>query len=311
MFYQFDDDVTNISTNDISSDNLTMGYVNQKELSEIYKQLGISLKIVENCKECDDMLSSEIDIKDDCIFIKINAVNHNSIKSGKNCFGLLVRKNMLLLINISENSFSSRDIFISMLSKVSCENATTEKLLCLFFDQLISNDGKELKNAEIEINNLEEAVLKSKVDRNFNMRLLNMKKELLALRSYYEQLIDISEAIGENENEIFDSKEIKKLKIFTNKAIRLKENVDLLKSSVVHLWDAYQANLDMKLNQSMKVFTLMTTIFFPLTLIAGWYGMNFDYMPELHWRYGYAYVILLSVAVVTGLYLWFKRKKWL
>ena len=66
----------------------------------------------------------------------------------------------------------------------------------------------------------------------------------------------------------------------------------------------------MKMNQTMKHLTVLTTIFFPLTIIVGWYGMNFQSMPEFLWKYGYLYVILLSVAVVL-LLLWIaKKKKW-
>ena len=60
----------------------------------------------------------------------------------------------------------------------------------------------------------------------------------------------------------------------------------------------------------MKVFTVITTVFLPLTLIAGWYGMNFAAIPELEWRYGYLYVILLSVFVCSLCILFFKHKKW-
>ena len=60
----------------------------------------------------------------------------------------------------------------------------------------------------------------------------------------------------------------------------------------------------------MKYFTAITSIFFPLTLIVGWYGMNFKYMPEFEWRYGYIFVILLSVAVVAVLTIIGKKKKW-
>ena len=49
----------------------------------------------------------------------------------------------------------------------------------------------------------------------------------------------------------------------------------------------------------------------PLTLLTGWYGMNFTYMPELHWRYGYPVMVVLGVVIVAGLIYWFKRKKWL
>jgi magnesium transporter len=60
----------------------------------------------------------------------------------------------------------------------------------------------------------------------------------------------------------------------------------------------------------MKFFTLVTTIFFPLTVIVGWYGMNFNSMPELKWKYGYIYVITLSIFVVAILIALFKKKRW-
>ena len=98
---------------------------------------------------------------------------------------------------------------------------------------------------------------------------------------------------------------------FTDKVKRLREDIDMLRDSVNHLQDAYSSYLDLKLNHTMQVFTLITTIFFPLTLIVGWYGMNFKNMPELSWKYGYLFVILLSVAVVAILTFIFKKKKWL
>ena len=84
----------------------------------------------------------------------------------------------------------------------------------------------------------------------------------------------------------------------------------LLPVSADHLGDAYSSSLDLKLNHSMKVFTVITTIFFPLTIIVGWYGMNFNSMPEFTWKYGYIYVIALSAAVVAALVIYGKKKKW-
>lgn len=311
MFYQFDDDVISVSPQELNDNILTIGYISVKELSDIYRQLNFSLQPVERCREQSSFFSSDIEVYDEYCFVKVNVINASNVNGKQNCFALFIKKNMLLVVNVLDSSCSNRDTFMRVLSKISCENITLEKLVCAFFEGLIAGDNKELENAELEINTLEETVLKNRADRNFNMKLLNMKKELLTLRGYYEQLIDISEALRENENEIFDREGLKSFHIFTDKTIRLKENVDLLRDSVVHLWDAYQAYLNMRLNQTMKVFTLMTTIFFPLTVVVGWYGMNFDFMPELHWRYGYIYVIILSAAVVLCLYLWFKKKKWL
>ena len=71
------------------------------------------------------------------------------------------------------------------------------------------------------------------------------------------------------------------------------------------------AALDYNANLIMKVFTVVTTVFLPLTLIVGWYGMNFKYMPELAWRYGYAGVWFVMGMVTLGLLVFFRRKRWL
>ena len=66
-----------------------------------------------------------------------------------------------------------------------------------------------------------------------------------------------------------------------------------------------------KVIRIMTVLTVITSIFLPLTLIAGWYGMNFKYMPELEWRFSYPVVIIVSIAIVAACLTWFKRKKWM
>ena len=75
--------------------------------------------------------------------------------------------------------------------------------------------------------------------------------------------------------------------------------------------DTYQSRLDVKQNRIMTVLTVVTTIFMPLTLIVGWYGMNFTYMPELNSVWGYPVVIGVSVLIVVVSIVFFKRKKWL
>ena len=90
---------------------------------------------------------------------------------------------------------------------------------------------------------------------------------------------------------------------------RLDSNVRLLKDYMVQVQNSYQAQVDMNLNHIMYFFTVITTIFLPLTLIVGWYGMNFKNMPELNWRFGYPLVILLSIITVVLCILFFKKNK--
>ena len=80
---------------------------------------------------------------------------------------------------------------------------------------------------------------------------------------------------------------------------------------IMQLRDLMQSHLDVRQNRIMTVLTVITSIFLPLTLIAGWYGMNFRYMPELEWKYSYPVVIAVSVLIVVICLIWFRRKKWM
>ena len=85
---------------------------------------------------------------------------------------------------------------------------------------------------------------------------------------------------------------------------------DLEKAGLEDIRAEYQAQVDIAQNRIMKLLTIVTTIFMPLSLIVGWYGMNFAYMPELGWRYGYPAVIAVSVLVVGGCVVYFRRKRY-
>ena len=79
----------------------------------------------------------------------------------------------------------------------------------------------------------------------------------------------------------------------------------------MQLRDLYKTHLDIKQNSIMTVLTVVTSIFLPLTLIVGWYGMNFKYMPELEWKWGYPVIIGVSVLIVIFCLIFFRKKKWL
>jgi magnesium transporter len=75
--------------------------------------------------------------------------------------------------------------------------------------------------------------------------------------------------------------------------------------------DAYLSAVNNRLNETMKRLTVIGALLMPLTLVTGFYGMNFEHMPELHWRYGYLYVTVLMALISAGLLYWFKKKKWI
>lgn len=307
MFYQFDDDVTSVDYSDLKDNTPVLGYISRNELEKIQKHFELPLQAVEMCREQISPLASNLDIYNNCYFIRL-AIPYE--KDSVNSAGIFILKNTFLIVNISDKEFFNRDLFIKTTSKLCVENAGIERIITSFFESLVLIDDSRLDMIRSSIAQLEEDVINNKVDNSFNVKLLEIKRNILSLRGYYERLIDISQILIENENEIFDES-IKRLGIFIDKVNRLKDNVDLLTDSVVHLWDAYQASLNMRLNETMKFFTLVTTIFFPLTVIVGWYGMNFSTMPEFSWKYGYPFVIVFSILIISALILWFKKKKWI
>ncbi len=107
----------------------------------------------------------------------------------------MLKKEFLLLVDINDADCSTRNKFISALHRFSCANITLEKLIYAFLESLVSGDNKALEDTEFEINRMEEYVLQDKAGSDFNMELLHKKKELSVLRNYYEQLIDIGEAL--------------------------------------------------------------------------------------------------------------------
>lgn len=179
-----------------------------------------------------------------------------------------------------------------------------------FVSNLTANDVYELEKIEDRITDLEDSLIKEKRSNSKNSDIIiGIRRELLKLKRYYEQLALITEDLTEDANKAF-SEELHK------RFISLDKRMDYLLNSVMHLREyitqvreAYQAQIDIEQNQIMKVFTVITAVFLPLTLIVGWYGMNFD-MPEYAWSFGYSFVIILSVIVCIGCMVFFKKKKW-
>ena len=156
---------------------------------------------------------------------------------------------------------------------------------------------------------LERDILNNNSDKEFINEILSLKKELMYIWNYYDQLIDFGEVLRDNETEMFPVSNMKGFEAFTKRVIRLNDNVIQLKEYTVQLKETYEAVLSYKLNNIMKLFTVITAVFLPLSLIVGWYGMNFYNMPELKWKYGYLSVIGLSVFVVFFSMIMFKKQK--
>lgn len=176
-------------------------------------------------------------------------------------------------------------------------------------EYLVHEDSIFLQEYEEKMSRLEGELLEDTVT-DFNRRMLGIRKEILTLQSFYQQLADMSETLIENQNHMFEDEDIRVFHLYSRRVDRLFDHVQRLKEYSLQLREMYESQIGIRQNQIMKVLTVVTTIFMPLSLIAGWYGMNFVNMPELQSPGGYQAIIIVSIVIIL-IEIWlFKIKKW-
>lgn len=181
------------------------------------------------------------------------------------------------------------------------------QLLLQFMERMIEDDVLYLSHIETETEKMEENISNGD-SKDFFASLTKYRQKLSELNAYYDQLTDIGELFQSRACSSFadDTQDWDK---FTHRAERLQNHVQLLRENMLQLRELYQSKQDARQNKIMGILTIVTTFFLPLTLITGWYGMNFAYMPELKWRYGYLSVIIVSLIIAVGEIIYFKKKK--
>ncbi len=308
MIYEIDSAVKEKNTYRLNAGKMTVGSISIDELREHWQEMGFDESTVTECTAQNRNLRNSMIEYNDYSFCLFNIVDINNILGTRDRVGLYFRKNMFLVVDAYDRDKSTEALFAECIAAVTADSFCVEKFIYIFFSGLLKKDAKVLESLEIKLNEMENAIDAKKYDESFSRRILQTKKRLLFLHNYYEQLYDI--AVQLEKTETGPEREVNKLyfRRLADKAERLSADVHTLRENAVELQSAYQAALEYVLNQTMKFFTVIATIFIPLTFIAGWYGMNFHNMPELSWHYGYYYVIGLSVAVASACIIYFKKK---
>jgi magnesium transporter len=298
----------------------TLREVKREELKKSGSQF-VAVLSFEEWKNSKDSFEMGMDIEPDLseIFLTKAEVNYDSLTG---TFAVPDRKNPSAddlkfafvldekgVIFIDDNS-TALDIIKGVQRTKKWKMPSLERFLYDFLDQIVKDDLRLMEKYEDELDHMEQAI----IDGNENLpsgRLNEIRSDIRYLRIHYEQLMDLAAEFEENENGFFKLENLRYFRLFINRAERLHEASMSLRDYTMQIRDLYKAHLDVKQNRIMTVLTVVTTIFMPLTLIVGWYGMNFRYMPELNWEWSYPVVIAASIVIVIGSLLFFKRKKWL
>lgn len=142
-------------------------------------------------------------------------------------------------------------------------------------------------------------------------RLYQLKREMIFLHNAVWPLREVASVLGKHESALISEATAPYLRDVNDHVTHIMDSVYIYREMLSSMLDMYLSSVSNRLNEVMKVLTVISLIFMPLTFIAGVYGMNFKFMPELEWRYGYFFALFLMLGISVIMLLYFKRKKWL
>jgi len=177
-------------------------------------------------------------------------------------------------------------------------------------DALVDNYFIILESVGEEIEELEERLLGDATQENLQS-IHRIRRELIFLRKSAWPLREVILSLQRHESKLVSADTALYLRDVYDHVIQVIDTIEMYRDTLSGLADLYMSTISNRMNEVMKVLTIIATVFIPLTFIAGVYGMNFDVMPELRWPWGYLFAWGIMLAVAGGMLVYFRRKKWI
>jgi len=200
-----------------------------------------------------------------------------------------------------------RERLLNGLSKA--REKSMDFLAYLLIDKVVDNYFVILENIEDQIENMEMELLRD-TDRITPVQMMHLKKQLILLRKHIYPLRDELRKLQKNESKLIDKKTIKYINDLYDHLQNIVQNLESFRDTITGLMELYASTISNRLNAVMKTLTVIGSIFIPLTFLAGVYGMNFKYMPELEYLWGYPLALLGMLGIAVGMFLYMKSRKW-
>lgn len=169
---------------------------------------------------------------------------------------------------------------------------------CFLLNSWIDNDFAFIQSCESRLSELEDRLLK-RIPEHFYSELVPCRRDLMALHSYYYQLMNLVATMEANTNHMLSDEDCLLFEHFASRVERLQNHVETLQEYTLQIREMYLTQINLSQSKAMNLLTVISAIFLPLTLLVGWYGMNFAHMPELAWTFGYPGVAVLAILIVV------------
>ena len=187
---------------------------------------------------------------------------------------------------------------------------SADYLAYALIDAIVDNYFLILEKMGEQIESMEEELIAKPSDKTVR-KIHALKRELIFLRKSVWPLRELINSLQKTESSLITDSTGPYLRDVYDHTIQVIDTIESFRDMVSGMLDIYLSSISNRMNAVMKVLTIIATIFIPLTFIAGIYGMNFKYMPELGWRWGYGLVLLIMIAIAVIMLIYFRKKKWL
>ena len=263
----------------------------------------------------EDIVNTEqrpkIDEYDDYIFavFRMLYITEEDEIVGEHVAIVLHENTVLVFQEVKEDVFDGlRGRITGKLGRIRSRGA--DYLFFALLDAIVDNYFLAIENLNNRIEILEEEVYNNPepiVAKNIQQ----LKKEVLKIRRWIFPVKELISRLIDTDNPLITKDTKLFLRDVHDHTVEINESLQIYREMSMSLMEMYMSNMSNKMNEVMKVLTIMASIFIPLTFIAGIYGMNFDHMPELHYEYGYQVVWVVMIVLFIGMMIYFKKKKWL
>jgi magnesium transporter len=294
----------------------TVSWVNIDGLhdSDLIARLGKLFNIHDILLE--DMLDTgqrpKVEETDDLMVIIVKAIEFDDKKGELNSEQISIILDDNYLVTLQEREGDHFDYIRDRIRKAKgrVRRKNVDYLAYVLLDALVDNYLIQIERLGNIIEKNEPLIFGSHNAKGLMMKMYNQKSDINFLRKNIRPVKEIVLHLLENESDFIEEENLKYFRDLSDLVAQASETIEIYQTMLNDQMVIYHANVDSKANEIMKVLTVFSAFFIPLTFVAGVYGMNFDVLPELHLKYGYLYFWIISISIVIGLIIYFKKKKW-
>lgn len=292
------------------------GLSNTKEIEKLGKYYDLHPLILEDIVNTNQR--PKVDEFDDYIFLVVKMLYFPKDATEKNN-GSLINEHISIVVGkdyVLTFQEADGDVFEGIRDRLAnakgrIRNHGTDYLLFSLLDAIIDQYFEVIDNIGDKIETLEDDLFQVQPSDDITFEIQELKRTILRIRRAVFPLREVLSRLEKLDSNLIEHKTRNYFRDLYDHIIQVSENIDIYREMTWGLMDMYMTTISNKMNEVMKVLTIIATIFIPLTFIAGVYGMNFEFMPELQWKY--SYFVLLGFMLIIFLFMlyYFRKKKWI